>query len=309
MIRRMMILGLAICLILSMSACKNDAVESLVEDLEQETLDTPASSVEKVSTVVEEKTHDTVACGEKYEAGDLSYNILEVQIDNDLLRLNMEVYNNANEDLNFSPMGMLTVYDENEEECSWNMMVGKLSGLITPGNKIMGEVGFDLNDSNSKSFVLHIGSAFEYKPAIKIEKSDLGMVFDEVFESKGLVSDYTIGVPVMSEVFDMTIEGVSIEPSSKENKDLVLITLTMKNNDDEAHALGLEIGGVYTADGQELSMAVNEWTFPNYSIESNQTESGIVSYYCETGQKDFYMVVKPNLWEFDRNETIVFSVE
>lgn len=264
--------------------------------------------VETTQVSENEPTAKNLSCGEAYSAGDLSYNIIGVKTEDNILRLAMEVYNNSSDDISFTPMGRLTVYNESGDECSWNMMVGDLNGLIMPDNKIMGEVGFDL-EGDSNDYVLHIGSGFEYKPAIKIKSSDIGMTFDEVFESSGVASDYTIGTPVESDIFTMTVNDALIKSCDKDGKEVLLIDLSIMNNDSEAHALGLEISGVYTLEGEALSTAVLDWTFPNYEIEAGSVETGIVSYYCEEGKKDFYMVVKPNIREFDKNVTIVFSVE
>ncbi|WP_461205994.1 hypothetical protein [Clostridium sp. DL1XJH146] len=287
----------------------NDNKESIMNSEELNATDELEEAVKEIEDKEEDtlKNSDIVKCGEEYNAGDLSFNIIEAKIENKVLIISMEVFNNSGEDINFSPMDRLTVFNENGEECSWNMMVGKLGGLITPNNKIVGETGFDIADMETDNYVLHIGESFEFKPAIEISSSDIGKAFTEIFEGGDLESEYTIGVPVESEGFDMLITKASVKPSDKEGQEIVLIELSMTNNDTESHALAFEIGGVYTASGTELKAAYNDWTFRNYDIESSETATGIVSYYCDAGNKDFYMVVKPDVNDFSRQEIITFS--
>jgi|GEM_PF-982610 len=303
---------LVLFLVVSLISCGGNNTSN--ED--QNELIASNNQVEAKDNVSSKKTNennsvksDLVKCGQVYESDNLSFNVLETSVENNILRLKLEVYNHSNEDVNFGPMDTLTVYDDNNKECSWNMMIGDLNGVITPQNKIMGDVGFDIEDTDADSFVLHIGSSFEYKPAIEINSSDIGQSFSEAFESSGVKSEYGIGDKVESDQFDMTILGASTIKSEKEGKDILLIHLSIKNNDSESRSLSLELDGVFTADGQALTTEVNEWTFPNWSIDSGDTAEGIVSYYCESGETDFYMTVKPNLRDYTHSETIVFTAD
>jgi len=318
---KILIITIIAVLVFVVSGCgaKEEAIEGNNDsngiEASSEELSKAADEVKEAVKEIEDKVEteaqsaNTVKCGQEYNAGDLSYNIMSANIKNGVLRLNIEVFNNSSEDINFSPMDRLTVYNDNNEECSWNMMVGKLGGLITPNNKIAGETGFDIGDMETEDYVLHIGESYEFKPSIEIAGSDMGIEFGEIFEGGGIESDYTIGVTVESEGFDMLIAGASLKLSDKEGQEIILIELSMTNNDAEPHALGFEIGGVYTDSGTKLNTAVNDWTFRNYDVDSGETATGIVSYYCDAGEKDFYMVVKPDIKDFGRQEIITFSVE
>lgn len=302
---KIFVLLITVCLSVTFIACGEQESGNQEEiNLTNVAVDAPKDEVGNMP-----QSSNIVQCGEEYNAGDLSYNIIQVEVKNGVLRINMEVFNNSSEDINFSPMDTLTVFNDNNEECSWNMMVGKLGGLITPNNKIVGETGFDIDTMETDNYVLHIGESFEFKPAIEIASGDIGMEFAKIFEGSGLDSEYTIGVPVESEGFDMLITGASVKPSNKEGQEIVLIDLSMTNNDTESHALGFEISGVYADSGTALNTAHNDWTFRNYDIESDETAIGIVSYYCDAGEKDFYMTVKPDINDFSRQEIITFSVQ
>jgi hypothetical protein len=254
-----------------------------------------------------------VACGEEYKGGDLSFNVYDVQVREDgsvkHLVLNLEVYNNSDKDIPFSPFMTLELVDSDGEECSWNMMIGKLDGIITPKNKIKGDVAFEITENQSQEYILKIGEDYECSEAIKITSSDIGKTYPEIFESSGVISDYTIGVPVQSDVFDIEITQVERIESDKEGKEIILITLSMTNNDSEERGLSFELAGVYTSEGEELDIAANEWTFTNWPIASQATETGIISYYIPEGMKDFYMTVRPNVSEYNNTSNIVFSVE
>ncbi len=307
-VKILIIMLLTISLMSCNANAKTNESENVTPIQETET-QTEISTTDSESVVAPSVSLDLLQCGEAYKASNLSYNVIGVKIENNVLRLNLEVYNHSDENIEFTPMDTLTVYDEKNEECSWNMMIGRLNGPITPENKIMGEVGFDLEDRESSKYVLHIGKSFEYEPAIEITNDDVGMVFSEVFESSGIKSEYSIGIPVKSDIFDILIQGASLKESDKDGKDVLLVDLSITNNDSEFRTLGFEISGLYTAEGEELATAVLDWTFPNYGLESKETQTGIMSYYCESGKTDFYMVVKPDINNFDRSETIVFSAE
>lgn len=263
--------------------------------------------------VVENKQKKTalVSCGEEYNAGKLSYNILSAKIENGVLRLKMEVFNNSAEEIDYTPFSALTVFNDNDDECSWDMTIGKLNGQIMPNSKIVGEAGFDIQDLETANYILHIGESFEYIPAIKITNKDIARdaEYDELFKNSSIASEYVIGVPVKSAGFDMLISGVSKKPSKKEGEDILLIDLSITNNDSEERTLGFEIKGVYTENGDKLSTEYSQWTFRNYGIEGGETATGVVSYSYNAGETNFYMVVAPDIKDFSRNERITFSVE
>jgi len=307
--KKLLIITMILILVFSFSACgsKEEANEEVNEETVVEKIEEAIPSEAAGEAEEKKQSSKIVKPGKEYNAGDLSYNIIGLEVKNGVLRINMEIFNNSDEDINFSPMDRLAVFNDNGEECSWNMMIGKLGGLITPNNKIVGETGFDIGSLETDNYMLHIGESFEYKPAIEISSDDIGVAFAEIFEESDIESEYTIGTAVESERFDMLVNGVSIKPSDKEGQEIVLIDLSITNNHSEEQALGFEIAGVYTASGEKLKSAYNDWTFRNYPIDSGETATGIVSYYCEEGKRDFYMVVSPDINDFGRKEIIRFS--
>lgn len=275
--------------------------------------DSKPAQEDKISDAKPQAGGNLVSCGNEYNAGNLSFNVYGVSIredgDEKHLVLNVEIFNNSSEDIEFNPMMTLALFNENDEECSWNVMIGKLSGVITANNKIKGDVAFEITGIETDSYILNIGDNFEYKKAIEITSSDIDMTYPEIFEGSGVDSEYNIGIPVTSDVFDMMVSEASIIPSDKEGKEILLINLSITNNDSESRALSFEIAGVFTSEGEKLDTEVTEWTFTRNNIESGDTQTGIVSYYVEEGIRDFYMTVKPDITDFSNSSNIVFSVE
>lgn len=257
-------------------------------------------------------------CGEVYESGDISYSVIGLRTNeyNDgvkYLILKMEAYNRSSDDINFSTMDRLTLFGDSGAEYMLDMFADvetSLSGQITPDNKIMGEVAFDISDSKDENYILHIGESFEYTPAITIKNSDIDKTFTEQFESSGVVSDYTIGVPVESKQLSILLKSASIKPSDKEGKEVLLLDVDVTNNESESNnfMLGINFNGVFTTDGIQLNDEVNEWTLRG-DMQSSETVSGIASFYIEEGVRDFYMTVTPNLDEFSNKVNIVFTAE
>lgn len=259
-----------------------------------------------------------IKCGEVYKGKELSYNIIGVRtkeysdgVKNLILKL--EVFNHSNKDINYTSLNRLTVFDTDNTEYTVNLLADvetDLNGNITPNNKIMGEVAFEITDSNSENYTLHVGNNFEYSPAIEITSNDIDKIFEEQFEESGVTSDYTIGVPVESEQLTVLLKDVTVKPSDKEGKEILLCDLDVTNNTSETKnfMLGINFHGVYTANGVKLDEEVNSYTLQT-TIEANGTVNGIASFYIEEGQKDFYMTVTPNLKDFSNKRNIVFTVE
>jgi len=257
-------------------------------------------------------------CDEIFEDRQLSYHILGVRTEDfsdgsKNLIINLEVLNHSSEEIDFSPFDRLTVKNAQDEEFIVNLMARvdtQLLGTIMPDNKIMGEVAFDITDSKKDDYDLYVGEMFEYDPAIHITSEDIGTENEEKFESSGVVSDYTIGVPVESEELTILVNSATVINSDKEGKEILLIDLDVTNNASESLNFGgFYLGGVYTADGVKLDMAVNNWTMPNYDVESGTTNTGIISYYIEEGIRSFYMTVTPDMNAFGTKENIVFDAK
>ncbi len=301
---------LSIMLIMSFSACSKDKSEQ-----SEESIVVHSEEDESENSNEEEVTSDE-KLGTSYSDGQLKYNLLgskiEEQGDYKYLIVELEVYNDGNEDIKFSAFDRLTLYGGNEEY-SLDLFVSldaNLEGSITPGNKIMGEVGFDITDSSDDNYVLHIGENFEYKPAIQIGADEIGATFEQQFESSGVESEYAIGVPVESEQLNILLKSATVIPSDKEGKEVLLLDLDITNNDSESATfmLGLNFNGVYTSEGVKMDSEATEWTLQS-TVESGETASGIASFYIEEGTRDFYMTVTPDLDSFSETKNIVFTAE
>ncbi len=272
----------------------------------------------KDSNIKDSNPQTLKQCDEVFEDGQLRYHILgirteDISDDSKNLIINLEVLNHSSEEIDFSPFDRLTVKNAQDEEFGVNLMARvhtKLSGRIMPDNKIMGEVAFDITGSEKDDYDLYIGEMYEYDPAIHITSEDIGTENEEKFESSGDVGDYTIGVPVESEELTILVNSATVIDSEKEGKEILLIELDVTNNDTEPLNFGgFYLNGVYTVDGVKLDTEVNNWTFPNYNVESGMTNTGIISYYVEEGIRSFYMTVTPDLDAFGTKENIVFDAK
>ncbi len=294
-------------------------IEQSIDKTAQDTI-TPSEKPEPTSNTnaTTQTEVKLLACGECYTDGDLSFNILSVKenITNDserLLLVKMEVFNIGNNDISFSSLMSLELTDEHGDNnysiSPFARTDGNLDGTIFPKNKIIGEVAFEIEDSKDNVFVLHIGQNFELKPAYQITEYDLGTSFEEMFESEGIVSEYTVGVPLETENLTILLKDVSSEESKKEGLDLLLCEIEVTNKGTESQDLMLGFNyDVFSADGMNLDMYAGMFDLP-VTIEGNSSVSGIASFYFEKGKKDFYMTITPNLSSLGQKETIVFSLE
>ena len=323
--KKILSLGLLIVLLFGLIGCgkseenvSKDEVENLNEEIEQ-LLEIEGAEEVKAEESRNKSVGNLKACGEVYEDSNLSYSVIgirENEYNNGVkyLLLKLEVYNHSNEDVNFTPMDRFALLNNKNDECSLDLLAevdGALNGLITSENKIMGEVAFEITDDETEDYVLQIGKSFEYKDAIKIQNSDIGAIYKENFESSGIESEYLIGVPLESDQLTILVKEAKIEASDKEGKELLLLDVSVKNNDSEAISFmaGINLNGVYTASGNKLDSSVNEWTFPNDYIESGETAEGILSYYVTDKERDFYMTVTPNLDNYSDKKNIVLNIK
>jgi hypothetical protein len=313
-------------MIIAFSGCNNDnqEVEKVTKDSEKDLVEEETHIDDSITVTSKDKDDSTKAsglikCGEVYHDKHLSYSVIGVRIneynsDTKSLILKLEVYNHSDDDINYSTLDTLALFNEANVECSldiWADVNGNLGGTITPENKIIGEVAFDITDNESSNYCLHIGEWYEYVPAIEVSTNDIDMIFAEQFEATGVNSEYVIGVPVKSSQLDILVNNATIVSSNKEGLDVLLIDLSVTNNDsdDVYFTGGINLNGVYTSNGEQLEVSVNEWTFPNDSIKSHETTTGVISYYIAKGESDFYMTVTPNLDNFNNKENIILTAD
>ncbi|WP_206459109.1 DUF4352 domain-containing protein [Anaerovorax sp. IOR16] len=304
---KLILLIIACLLMTCMTACKG-------ENSSEELID----GNNKISNKKNVKTKG-VACGEEFEYGDLNYNVIGVKTNEysdgvKYLILKIEVYNNGSSDIKFHTIDRFELYGESGKEYTMDLFADievSLEGQITPDNKIMGEVAFEITDSKDESFTLHIGENYEnYKPAITVLQSDINKTFNELFKSSGVTSKYGIGTTIKSDQFDITLISANVEPCDKDGKELLVCEFTIKNNksDLQNFMMGFSLLGAYNSNGLKLDPRHVDVTLP-VEINGNSSVTGKVPYYIETGTRDFYISVKPDLNEFDKIVNIVFSVQ
>lgn len=307
---------------LTLSACSKEVQETAAEAGMEEPLivisdEEKNQGNETENTAVTQTLAGEAECGGIYEDKDLSYSVIGVRTNEyedgtRYLIVKLEVYNHSSADISFSPFDTLTLYG-GETEYPVDILADvdiDLEGTITPGNKIIGEAAFDITESGDDNYVLYTGSGFEYSPAIKISAGDIGKTFAEQFEASGVKSDYTTGVPVESEQLTILLNSAQVIPSDEEGREILLLDISVTDNEDEdlSFMLGLNFGGVYTAEGIQLESEVTEWTLP-LDVIAHETINGIASFYIDSGTTEFYMTVTPNLDDNLNKENIVFSVQ
>ncbi len=258
----------------------------------------------------------TVSCGTVYEDDALLYNVFGLRTKTyddgtEYLLIQLEVYNHSSAPVNYSPMGRLDVVNGEGDYCSLAPLAavdGDLGGTIAPENKLMGEVAFDITGAASDRYTLHVGEGYDLVPAIDIVAADFDKTFETVFESKGIDSAYTIGVPVESKQLTITLNGAEVDVQDRE---ILLLDIAVANNSDAPVNFmgGINLNGVYTEAGEQLEVAVNPWTFPNDAVAAGETATGILAYYIEGGERAFYMTVTPDLNAFSEKAMIVFETE
>ncbi|MBN2898042.1 MAG: DUF4352 domain-containing protein [Clostridia bacterium] len=310
--------GFLMILVIALAGCGGDATAEATQEVE-EAVSSVLPEVQESQAPAVIKDSGLVKCGEIYRDQELSYNILGVRTTayddgSKYLLLKMEVYNPTDEAVNFTPFDRFELLNDKNYECGLDIFTsvdGKLEGNIMSEHKILGEVAFDITNTAAEKYTLRIGKGFEYKSAIEIDYSNMDKSFPEQFENSDKGSEYTLGVPVTSDQLTIVVDDAKIEGSDKPGKEVLLIDISVSNSDSESinFMAGLNLNGVYNAEGEKLEMAVGSWTFPNDAVDSGATLSGTISYYVENGARAFYVTVTPDLDDYGTKVNIMFDVE
>lgn len=305
-----------LCVVLLVS-CSNEQDNASKENKVIET----ATNLEVVSDKEkEDKVTQTpvvsrsgLTCGQVYETQNMDYNIIGVRLneyDNGqkFLIINMEVMNKEESDVSLNAFGKFELKDNQDAIYDYDMFAAvdrKFEGLVTTGNKFTGELAFDVSESEADEYHLYIGEAFEQGDlSFTITSDDIGMTYPEKFESKAIESDYTYNIPVVSEVFTVTL--ISSQVMVGDNSIECLLQVTNNSQEAQSFMLGLNFDA-FSAGGSKLDSDRN-YTLP-MNFDPGQVSEGIVSFKIKENEKSFYIVVKPDLGNFQDTYTITFDVE
>lgn len=332
-IKKVGIIIFCLLTILLFAACNKES-----KSVNEEKSDLEINKIEASSNEAKDKENSNkavielssaVKCGEVYASGDLKYNIVAVRTNEygdgtKFLISKLEVYNDGNEDINLVVMERFKLVDSNNAECMLDIFAkteGMLGGKIRPGNKIMGEVAFNISESSGEEFILQIGEFYDnYKEAIEISKSDVDKTFQEAFENSGIESEYTLGSPVESSHFTITAKTAKVTKrlvfdngakpvESEAGKEFLVVDFTVKNNKNEAQSFlsGFFIEG-FSQNGTVLKARSAFNTMPT-TIESGEEVNGIIVWNCEEGEKNFYLSIRPDIYKRQDEYVVAFEAE
>ena len=335
--RNKIILFVVLLISVSIVGCTNKAEEEVNIEKSKEEVENLENAVSEINELLEEaeKTESVlsdniVGCGEVYKQGDMSYSVIGTRIEETdegkYLVLKMEAYNSGNDHFDFNPLMNVGMIDENNNEASFELTspVYKedvLSGVVlSGGNKIVGEIAFDISEIKSDNYILQIGSILGLKDSIRITQENINKTYDELFENNGVVGEYTIGDTIEFEEVSITFDGVRIEPKNTYNSNydeegmgLMVLDMTMVNNSSNSLEFTSvssfsTIRKVCAADGTELKY--EDYSYQNRNwVESGETKSETFGLYYDENVKDFYVILNPDLVNSTNIKIATFSID
>jgi|LGVF01.2.fsa_nt_gb hypothetical protein len=250
-----------------------------------------------------------------YKKDALSFHILGVREEiNEMghyLILNFEVFNDGGDAVEINGFSQFALIDKKEEEFGADLTAPchtRLEGTLMSDNKLTGEIGFDIAGSNGDTFVVGIGEMFEYEKALTITLDDINYITEAVFDTGTVTSEYTVGIPVESKCFDVTLDKAEIRTDS--DGDLYLAcTMIITNNTVEAqNFMAGFCYDAFTAEGINLSTSHLDYTLPA-TIEAGETVTGDATFKLDERLTSFYLSVTPDLKSYNEKFIIVFDVE
>lgn len=292
-------------------------------------------ALEEVADAVDDMTDvgpsgPTVGCGEAFVQGDFSYSVIgarkEQADDMDLLILTMELLNRGEENESFSPLMSMELMDAKGNQGDFQMMgdfytmdilVGTVMG---GGNKIVGEVAFDVSETTDTTYILKIGSVMAYVDAITITEADLGQTWGEVFESKGIEASYSLGDRVDFNGQEITINAARVVPvdtysSGKEMPGMMLLEIDMTgvNNGTEDFSFttvgwSTSVRKVMLTDGTELECDYNCYS-NNFPVSPGETRDETFAVFFPEGEKEFIVALQTDIGEQEVMELVSVTVE
>ncbi len=171
---RVFILLVVLLFVISIVGCSNNGNEEIADSdnkVELEEIKNAVSEVTELVDKVEEAENLTsgnvVGCGEIFTQEDMSYSVIGARIEDvdggKHLVLKMEAYNSSPENYNFTSLMNVGLFDSKGNEGYFDLMSPAykedlLDGTILGGgNKIIGELAFDISETKSDEYILQIG--------------------------------------------------------------------------------------------------------------------------------------------------------
>ncbi len=135
-----------------------------------------------------------------------------------------------------------------------------------------------------------------------------GLADIEAEQSGPLQDAAAMGDVVDSEQLSVQLHSATIQPCDKEGLEILTMDVTVTNHTSEIQyfMLGLNLDGVFTSDGESLECAVNDYDF-SADVPENVEKHGVLAFYVEEGQQDFYMRFAPDLNHFSDRRDIAFT--
>lgn len=340
--KKIFILIIVSLMMLSSVACSNDDNEGKNEgqvesgedeigldelgDMFSELDDMAKEAIEAEEAAKNLPDVDVVGCGEALTMGDMSYSVIGARMVEDDLVLKIEVLNNSEEIYDFNPYVNLALVDSEDEYASLITMFSSyeedwLRGIILgDGNKMVGELAFNISELKAGDYTLKLGDMYGLRNAFVITPDDIGKTYDELFESNGVIGEYTVGDTIEFENVSITFDGVRIEPKTtydsnydEEGMGLMVLDMTITNNSDES----LEfvsvsefstIRQVCAMDGRKLEYEDYSYSNRNW-VENGETKQETFGLYYDEKDKDFYLLINPNIVDIEDLRVVTFSIE
>ncbi len=120
---------------------------------------------------------------------------------------------------------------------------------------------------------------------------------------------HKVGEVIKSDGFDVTVKKVSTKASKKKGKKLVILDVELKNMTDDTREISFEISGVYDNENVELDLSQADSTLVEDGVEAHKSVRGKLAYYADSASKKFYVVIRPNMDDFDDQRKVEFSVK
>ena len=154
-----------ITLLMFMTGCSNNTVEVTKESItnevvaQEEIVDTVVK-VDNKSNLESKESTSGLLCGDVFETDEMDYNIMGVRINEypdgvKFLILQMEVYNKLGEEITINGFGRFELRDNEDGVYDYDMFASvdrKFEGVVMSSNKFIGELAFDITDSNTDVF-------------------------------------------------------------------------------------------------------------------------------------------------------------
>ncbi len=133
-----------------------------------------------------------VSVGEVVDYNTIFYSIIGIRLDDEQKQmiLTIEVFNNSKEVVDVTPFSNMKIYNRSTMEgiafySDPSLATDdRLIGLVQPGNRICGEVSFDVPEMiDNKCYLAIINEAGSDEVAFEITTDDIGRTYDAYFDN------------------------------------------------------------------------------------------------------------------------------